>query len=232
MDNLVSSPVPPVVVASGETAVDEAARCWAAEHARLVGVPVEVRPPDRVGGLPRGGLLVVSQPGNGPTRVGRRVLTLVDHAACDVVVVRGAAPRGHRRVTALVTGTDDDLVLTRAAVLARQRGAALRVLHASPPLPVRADDPEWPLTHADRVLRGVRHTSVLARMHPHEAIARYADTDLLVVAGSGPTTRAALHHARCPVFVARRIPSDVARRPVIVPRQPVARDSRRRTADR
>ncbi len=221
MDNLVSSPVPPVVVATGGSRPDDAALCWATAHARLVGAPVEVRPPDRVGALPRAGLLVTAQTGCGPAGVGRHVLSLVDHAACDVVVVRGSAAPGHHRVTALLTGADDDPVLTRAAVLAKQRGAALRVLYATPPLPVRADDPEWPLAHADRVLHGVRHTSVLARMHPHEAIARYADTDLLVVGGSGPTTRAALHHARCPVFVARRAPSDVVRRPTALPRQRV-----------
>jgi hypothetical protein len=86
---------------------------------------------------------------------------------------------------------------------------ALRVLHATPSLPVRTDDPVWPVTHADGVLRGTHHTSVLARMHPHEAITRYADTDLLVLAGRGPVTRAALHHATCPVLVAHRHPIDV-----------------------
>ncbi|MEU4805812.1 universal stress protein [Actinosynnema sp. NPDC023587] len=220
MDNLVISPAPPVVVATGRTDPDDPARHWAAEHARYTGAPVEVHPTPA--GVPRrAGLLVLAQAGSGPTTVRRHVLALVDHATCDVVVVRGVVPTTHHRVTALITGSDDDRVVTRAANLAGQRGAALRVLHASPPLSVRADHPEWPLAHADHVLRGIRHTSVLARMHPHEAITRYADTDLLVVADSGPTTRAALHHARCPVFVTRRAPSDTLGGHIPSPRNPV-----------
>ncbi|WP_148088654.1 hypothetical protein [Saccharothrix texasensis] len=65
--------------------------------------------------------------------------------------------------------------------------------------------------HADRLLRGIRHTSVPARMHPHEAIVRHADTDLLVLGDRGPLTRTALHHARCPVLVAHRSPAGVSR---------------------
>ncbi|MEU6151838.1 universal stress protein [Actinosynnema sp. NPDC047251] len=220
MDNLVISPVAPVAVATGPSRPDDPARRWAAEHARLTGAPVEPHPPDRTGPLPDARLLVIAQDGSGPTSVHPHVLALADHATCDVVVVRGGTSPAHHRITALITGIGDDPVLGRAAVLADQRGAALRVLYACPPLPVRADAPEWPLAHADDVLRGVRHTSVLARMHPHEAITRYADTDILVVAGSGPTTRAALHHARCPVFIARHCPPDPRRGQVPLPRRP------------
>ncbi|MEV0677735.1 universal stress protein [Actinosynnema sp. NPDC050436] len=218
MDDPALSPAPPVVVATGPVDV---ARDWAAHHAQLLGAPVEVRPPDRTGALPPGGLLVLAVPGNGPTGVRRTLLAVIDHAPCDVVVVRGTTAPAHRRITALITGVDDDPVLVRAAALADRWGASLRVLHAGPPLPVRADDPTWPLAHADRALRGVRHTSVLARMHPSEAIARCADADLLVVGGSGPTTRAALHHARCPVYVTRRAPVVVPRRVTALPRHPV-----------
>jgi nucleotide-binding universal stress UspA family protein len=213
----------PVVVTGDHSPWGEAALRWATEYAMATGAPLEVRPPtaDPVRDLmPAGshaGLLVVGYRGANGTAfgLGRLVSPLVEHAACDVVVVRGTAEalrRAHRRVTVLLSGDayDDDLALARAVAYAEQQHVALRVLHATPSLPVRADDPVWPVTHADDVLRGTRHTSVLVRMHPHEAITRYADTDLLVPAGLGPVTRAALHHAPCPVLVAHRHPVDVA----------------------
>ncbi|MFE2752306.1 universal stress protein [Actinosynnema sp. NPDC059335] len=222
---------PPIVVAGDDSPWGRAAVRWAAEHAERTAAPLEVRPPaeDPVGDLlrvsHRAGLLVVPHRGANGTSfgLGRLVLPLADHAACDVAVVRGTAEalrRAHHRVTALLSGdpADDDLALARAVDQARRHRAALRILHATPPLPVRADDPEWPLIHADQVLDGTRHTSLLARMHPHEALGRYADTDLLVLAGRGPVTRAALHHAPCPVLVAHRYPAG------LIPRQPTATD--------
>ncbi|MEV8438780.1 hypothetical protein AB0425_15500 [Actinosynnema sp. NPDC051121] len=213
----------PVVVADDGSPWGEAALRWAAEHAAATGAPLEVHPPtahpvhDLLPASSRAGLLVVGYRGTNGTSfgLGRLVLPLVEHATCDVVVVRGtseALRRGHHRVTVLLSGdaSDDDLALARAVAYAEQRHVALRVLHATPPLPVRADDPAWPVTHADHLLGGTRHTTVLARMHTHEAITRYADTDLLVLAGRGPATRAALHHAPCPVLVAHRYPADVA----------------------
>ncbi|WP_033439139.1 hypothetical protein [Saccharothrix sp. NRRL B-16314] len=213
----------PVVVADDGSPWGEAALRWAAEHAASTGAPLEVHRPtaDPVHDLMAAGslaaLLVVGHRGANGTSFGlsRLVLPLVEHAACDVVVIRGtteALHRAHRRVTVLLSGdvSDDDLAVTRALAYAEQQHVALRVLHAAPPLPVRADDPVWPVTHADDVLRGTHHTSVLARMHPNEAITRYADTDLLVLAGRGPATRAALHHAPCPVLVSHHRPVTVA----------------------
>jgi nucleotide-binding universal stress UspA family protein len=213
----------PVVVTGDNSPWGEVALRWATEYAVATRSPLEVRPPaaDPVHDLMltgyRAGLLVVGCRGANGTSfgLGRLVLPLVEHAVCDVVVVRGtteALRRAHRRVTVLLSGdvSDDDLALARAVSYAEQQHVALRVLHATPSLPVRADDPVWPVSHADDVLRGTHHTSVLARMHPHEAISRYADTDLLVLAGWGPVTRAALHHAPCPVLVAHRHPVDVA----------------------
>ncbi|MBB5801158.1 nucleotide-binding universal stress UspA family protein [Saccharothrix ecbatanensis] len=216
----------PVVVADDGSPWGEAALRWAAEHAASTGAPLEVHLPtaDPVHDLmlagSRAGLLVVGYRGANGTSLGlgRLVLPLVKHAVCDVVVVRGTAEalrRTHRRVTVLLSGdvADDDLALARTVAYAEGQHVALRVLHATPSLPVRADDPVWPVAHADDVLRGTHHTSVLARMHPHEAITRYADTDLLVLAGRGPATRTALHHAPCPVLVAHRYPADVAASP-------------------
>ncbi|GAA1331392.1 universal stress protein [Saccharothrix algeriensis] len=213
---------PPVIVAGDDSPWGRAALRWAAEHADAIGAPLEVHPPtedlvrDLLVASARGQALVVGHRGDGASfGLGRLVLPLVDHAACDVVVVRGtpeALRHNHHRVTALVSGNpSDELLLARAVECADRQHATLRVLYAVPPLPLRADDPEWPVSHADRLLRGVRHTSVLARMHPHEAITRYADTDLLVLADRGPLTRTALHHARCPVLVAHRSPVETAR---------------------
>lgn len=90
----------------------------------------------------------------------------------------------HRHVTALVScGSGDGRVLRHA----RQRGARLRVLHAAPP-PVN----RWGFD--------TDHSYVFA------AIARCTDTDLIVVGSgethdSGTVTRAALHHAPCPVLM-------------------------------
>ncbi|MBW4720497.1 hypothetical protein [Saccharothrix obliqua] len=209
----------PVFVVVNGSAADDAALGWATEHARLTDAPLEVHRSGRdlFPAAVRAGVLVVGQVAGAPGGPPRLVRWLVERAPCDVVVVRGpafAVRGGYHRVTALVTGArDDDVVLRRAARLAARRGARLRVLRAAPPLPVRADDPTWPLAHADEVLRGVPHTSVLARMHPHEAIARYADTDVLVTPEAGPVVRTALHHARCPVLVVRRTPVDVVDTP-------------------
>ncbi|MGM1062364.1 hypothetical protein [Saccharothrix sp. Mg75] len=222
--NVNTAPSPVVVLDDGSPRCAEAVR-WATAHAALLGAPLEEHRPtaDELHDLmlvsTRAQVVVIGYRGvdGTPLGLGRLVVPLTRHAACDVVVVRGtpeALDGGHRRVTALVTGDErDDLALARAADLAGRRGAALRVLHAVPPLPLRADHPEVPVRHADHVLRGVRHSSVTARMHPHEAVARYADTDLLVLADRGPTARAALYHARCPVLVAHLVPAEARRTP-------------------
>ncbi|MBP2335633.1 hypothetical protein JOF41_001811 [Saccharothrix coeruleofusca] len=218
--------LPPVVVAGDPSPWGEAALRWAADLADATGVPLEVHPPtadpvhDLLVASTRAQVLVTAYRGGDATAfgLGRVVPPLVEHAACDVVVVRGTASalrHRHHRVTALVTGNpSDELVLARAVEHADRLGAALRVLHAAPPLPLRADDPWWPVERAGRVLRATPHTSVLARMHPHEAIARHADTDLLVLAERGQLVRTALLHARCPVLVAHRWPTEPRREPV------------------
>ncbi|TQM78949.1 hypothetical protein FHX81_1238 [Saccharothrix saharensis] len=210
----------PVVVLDDGSPWGEAAVRWASAHAALLDAPLEKQPPteDQLHDLllvsARAEALVVGHRGadGNSFGLGRLVLPLVRHAACDVIVVRGtpeALRGGHRRVTALITGDERDaLVLHRAVDLAERKGAALRVLHAAPDLPVRADQPGLPVTKADRVLHDIRHTSVLARMHPHEAVARYADTDLFVLADRGPVTRAPLYHAHSPVLVAHQVPTE------------------------
>ncbi|GLZ27909.1 hypothetical protein Lesp02_00990 [Lentzea sp. NBRC 105346] len=212
---------------------DDAALRWASKHARLVGADVETH---RSGEAFRAQLVVIQGRTGSPLGLSRHVVPQVcDPTACDTVVLRGtpAALRGeHGRITALVSGGPDDLaVLDHAADFARRRGAALRVLHAAPLPIIRADldeDHSRVLAHSTGHLGGFPHTAVLMRLHPHEAIARCTDTDLLVV-GAGEThdcgavTKAALHHAPCPVLVVHRpVPEerhDLAAIPA--PRRPV-----------
>ncbi|GLY49843.1 universal stress protein [Lentzea sp. NBRC 102530] len=205
---------PVVVIADGSPWSVEAVE-WATAHARLVHAPVVARwPEDRF----RARLVVLGYQSraNSSLGLGRHVLSVVCSAGCDAVVVRGtsAARHGeHGRVTALVSGGQDDaLVLARAAAFAEQRGAALRVLHAEP-LPVLREDHDEDhtrvLARASELLGDVAHSSMLVRRQPHEAIARCLNTDLIVVGpgetrACGSVTRAALHHAPCPVLVVHR----------------------------
>ncbi|GGU50380.1 universal stress protein [Lentzea flava] len=205
---------PVVVIVDGSPSTEEAAR-WAAAHAKLVDAEVEAH---SLHDDFRAQLVVVGYqgPSSSPLGLGSHVLPVVCSLGCDAVVVRGtAAARDglHGRVTALVSGGHDDAaVLARAAGLARRRGAALRVLHAAPPPVLRQDldfDHSWVLERSAELLRGYLHTAVLVRRQPHEAISRCLDSDLIIV-GAGETrecgavTRAALHHAPCPVLVVHR----------------------------
>ncbi|GAB2817686.1 hypothetical protein GCM10027200_16490 [Lentzea nigeriaca] len=203
-----------MVIADGSPWTEEAEQ-WAAAHAKLVGAELEKhRPGDDF----HGQLVVLGyQNRTGSSLgIGRHVVPFVCAAGCDAVVVRGttAARRGlHGRVTALVSGGPDDAgVLARAVVFAMSHSALLRVLHAAPMPVVREDldeDHGWVLERSTELLAGYPHTAVLVRRQPHEAISRCADSDLIVV-GPGETrtcgavTRAALHHAPCPVLVVHR----------------------------
>lgn len=148
--------------------------------------------------------------------LGALVLPTVFAAECDTVVVRGtdhAVDGRHRRVTAMVGGSPDDIVvIARAADTALTLRADLLVLHAKPgPLTHHAispdQDPDAVLAAAEvavaTLARQPATTIELVRSHPHEAVADRTDTDLLVVGrgGSGAVTRSALHLAPCPVMV-------------------------------
>ncbi|QUQ64096.1 universal stress protein [Kutzneria sp. CA-103260] len=150
--------------------------------------------------------------------IGALVLPTILTAQCDTVIVRGAdaAVDGrHRRVTAMVSGGQDDpVVVTHAAEAALTLRADLLVLHAKPePLthrPISPErDPDSVLAAAEKATTGLGRRPEtafeLVRTHPHEVIAARADTDLLVVGHgrSGAVTRTALHLAPCPVLVVR-----------------------------
>ncbi|RDI34328.1 universal stress protein [Lentzea flaviverrucosa] len=203
-----------VVIADGSPWTEEAVQ-WAAAHAKLVDAEVETH---RLEDDFHAQLVVVGYQARtgSPLGLGSHVLSVVCASGCDAVVVRGTpdARHGmHGRVTALVSGGPDDAgVLARAVVFAQNRGAALRVLHAAPLSVVREDldeDHGWVLQRSAELLAGFPHTAVLVRKQPHEAISRCTDTDLIVVGpgetrSCGAVTRAALHHAPCPVLVAHR----------------------------
>lgn len=202
----------PVVIVQDGASRDENVLRWAAAHAQLVGTGLEIRGPQDDF---RAQLVVVGYrgPGSSALGLGGHVLPLLATTRCDTVVVRGtsaAIEAAHRHVTALVSGgPGDGRVLRHAADFARRRGAALRVLHAAPPSPVRCNmntDHSYVLARAAAALNGTPHHAVLLHAQPHEAIARCTDTDLIVVGSgdtheSGTVTRAALHHAPCPVLV-------------------------------
>ncbi|MCP2248037.1 universal stress protein [Lentzea aerocolonigenes] len=224
----------PVVLIQDGPGRDENALRWAAAHARLVGADLEIHHPrDDF----RAQLVVVGYrgPGSSALGLGGHVLPLLAATHCDAVVVRGtpAAVDGrHSHVTALVSGgSGDGRVLRHAADFARRRGAALRVLHAAPQLPARcAADPDhtYVLDRAAAALGTVAHHAVLVRAQPHEAIARCTDTDLVVVGSgdshdSGTVTKAALHHAPCPVLVVHQpvLEQHHGRIVVPAPRRPV-----------
>ncbi|USX54484.1 universal stress protein [Lentzea sp. HUAS12] len=221
---------PVVVIADGSPRIDDVVR-WATAHAALVEAEVEVHGP---GDDFQAQLVVLGHRGRSGSALGLggHVLPVVCGVDCDAVVVRGtqAARRGlHGRVTALVSGGPDDAaVLARAADFASVHHAALRVLHAAP-LPLLRDDLDedhsWVLERSTALLAGRPHTAVLVRRHPHEAISRCSDSDLIVV-GPGETrtcgavTRAALHHAPCPVLVVHRSVQEEHR---VVPTLPAPR---------
>jgi nucleotide-binding universal stress UspA family protein len=224
----------PVVIVQDGTGRDENVLRWAAAHAQLVGTGLEIHGPrDDF----RAQLVVVGYRGAGSSvlGLGGHVLPLLATTRCDTVVVRGtpaAVDAEYRRVTVLVSGgPGDGRVLRHAADFARRRDAALRVLHAAPQLPARCSvdtDHSYVLARAAAALNGVPHHAVLVRAQPHEAIARCVDTDLIVVGSgesheSGTVTRAALHHAPCPVLVVHQpvLGERHGRVAVPAPRRPV-----------
>jgi nucleotide-binding universal stress UspA family protein len=202
----------PVVIVQDGASRDENTLRWAAAHAQLVGAGLEIHGPQDDF---RAQLVVVGYrgPESSALGLGGHVLPLLATTRCDTVVVRGtsaAVEAEHRHVTALISGgPGDGRVLRHAADFARRRGAALRVLHAAPPSPARCTvntDHSYVLARAAAALGDFAHRAVLVHAQPHEAIARCTDTDLIVIGSgdtheSGTVTRAALHHAPCPVLV-------------------------------
>ncbi|MEU3645285.1 universal stress protein [Lentzea sp. NPDC034063] len=224
----------PVVIIQDGARRDDSVLRWAAAHAQLLGTGLEIRRPQDDF---RAQLVVVGYrgPGSSALGLGSHVLPLLATTRCDTVIVRGtpaAVDAQHRHVTALVSGgPGDGRVVRHAADFARRRAAALRVLHAAPQSPVQSSidtDHTYVLARAAAALDGFPHHAVMVHAQPHEAIARCTDTDLIVVGSgdaheSGTVTKAALHHAPCPVLVVHQpvLEEHHGRAAVPAPRRPV-----------
>lgn len=147
--------------------------------------------------------------------VGASVLPVIDGARCDVVVVGGRpeAARGvHRRATVLLGTGADEAALRSAVRVACQRRVPLRLVRVVPvsrqcSLADPIDDVWSDLEAAAERVRAehptMRLTTQVVRSDLPEVAADPGPTDLLVVAGTGPATRAALFHGAAPVLIAR-----------------------------
>ena len=150
--------------------------------------------------------------------VGSAVTPVVSSAACDVMVVGGrpAAVRGTHHRISLLLGTDNDQhALASAARLAMLRRVPLRIMLAAPlvgPHPLRepVEDHLVALRTAEALalrLQPALHTATeIVWNSPHETVSKADDTDVLVLGlcqRLDAVTRIALHHAVCPVLIAR-----------------------------
>jgi nucleotide-binding universal stress UspA family protein len=218
-----TAPIDPARADIGDDGLGQTARAFPMLPIRTRSSPDAT--PALVAASTEGDLVVLGCRGadHGTTGLGSSVLPVARAAHCDVLVVRGRPDtvRGaHRWVTVLLGGGQDDAMLGEAAALAAARRCALGIQHAVPPAGRLAvadpvDRQMAMLDHAARVARRhspqLRVSLQLVRSHPHEAVASCEDTDILVVDGATtadgalhPVTKAALHHAPCPVLVARR----------------------------
>ncbi|HJP76238.1 MAG TPA: universal stress protein [Pseudonocardiaceae bacterium] len=150
--------------------------------------------------------------------VGSAVTPVASGAACDVMVVGGrpAAVRGaHHQISVLIGTDNDQRALASAAGLAALRRVPLRIMLAAPmvgPHPLRApvDDHLATLRTAEaltlRLEPAVHTTTEIVWTSPHETVSKIDDTDVLVLGVHerlDAVTRLALHHAVCPVLIAR-----------------------------
>lgn len=132
-------------------------------------------------------------------------------------IVVGGTPEGgrHGTITVGIGDGDPKPLLRWACLLAKLTSARLTLLHAvATARPIDRDHGTRVLAEAFRALRTLSPAIVAkAQLHsgyPHEAIARCRDSDFLVLGPGrcrdgrpGQVTLAGLHHAACPVVVAR-----------------------------
>jgi nucleotide-binding universal stress UspA family protein len=204
---------------------------WGTEHARLRGAQLQVLHPatdNPVAALADASttsdLVVLGCRGHRHRLLGlgAAVLPTVAAAHCDVLVVRGtvAAQRGENRcVTAMVSGGLDDMtVVQHAAAMATSHHARMEVVHARPPTAL--DDDVFVEKLRIETLR-LRTTVTTVRTLPHEVIATSDGSDLIVLgrgqspgrpSSPGVVTKAALHHAPCPVLVVHPVRRGAVRR--------------------
>ena len=155
--------------------------------------------------------------------LGDLILPTIEVAQCDVAVIRGApaAVQGeHRSIAVLISGgTNDAVVLQRAAAAADTYRSRLEVVHAVARYGPHSADTHNILTRAalqlSSIAPGIAVTTRLAWALPHEVIERIDHTDLIVLgrgdsrrtsAHPGAVTKGALFHAPCPVLVVHPSP--------------------------
>lgn len=178
------------------------------------------RPGDQlIAGMSARSLLVLGARGRhcGPSLgLGSLAMAMVCRVPTAVVVVGGAPePPRHGMITVGIGDGDPAPVLRWACLLARLTSARLTLMHAVPTSrPVDRDRGTRLLAEAFRALRTLA-PSIVAKAqlypgYPHEAVARCRDSDFLVLGPGhcldgrpGQVALAGLHHAACPVVIAR-----------------------------
>ncbi|MFC5748292.1 universal stress protein [Actinomadura rugatobispora] len=160
--------------------------------------------------------------------LGSTGLRLATHAAGPVVIVRGDAGPGHGEIlVGIDLATDPAPALGYAFEAAATRGARVRVLHAWRLGEIEADLIDerevkerlrWEIVEAHAPWRkahpGIEVLEEVVREHPVAALSDASrQADLLVVGAHGhgrldlprlgSVSHGVIHHARCPVVVAR-----------------------------
>lgn len=168
-------------------------------------------------------MLVVGNRGHGGFTgllVGSTAVQAAAHASCPVVIVRPDRPDS--RSGPIIVGVDGSAeagnALRFAIHEARLRNCAVEVVHG-----LEHDQSPDELAAAERLLdkamleqdsSGVSLTAKVIRKSPAEALAEASETASLVAVGGrghggfrgllfGSVSHALIHHARCPVVVAR-----------------------------
>lgn len=182
------------------------------------------------------GLLVVGPRGSGgfaSLLLGSTAAAVASHAACPVVVTRGATKAQARADAPVVVGVDGSPTSEGAVAwafdAASRRGVALLAIHVWSDLSTQLVGSwfDWEKTQGEEEvllsqrLAGWREdypdvpvTSVVYPDRPAQALLEQSHVAQLLVVGSrgrggfagallGSTSRAMLHHAACPVMVVR-----------------------------
>ncbi|TDP97525.1 universal stress protein [Labedaea rhizosphaerae] len=177
------------------------------------------RPGDElVSGMTSRSLLVLGAHGRRTSAslgLGSLAAAMVCRTPTAAIVVGGVETARHGVITVGIGDGDPKPLLRWACLLAGLTSSRLTLLHAVPTSrPVDRDHGTRVLAEAFRTLRSLSPAIVAkAQLHSgyaHEAMAQCRDSDLLVLGPGecwdgrpGQVTLAGLHHAPCPVVVAR-----------------------------
>ncbi|WP_027945098.1 universal stress protein [Amycolatopsis taiwanensis] len=144
--------------------------------------------------------------------------TLAAHARCPVAVVRGREPRLDEPVVAGIDGsTHSGSAVGLAFEEASLRRVQLVALHAEPAMERTAEAASGAVAAWRKKYPEVAVQQVVVREDPRKPLLEWSERAQLVVVGSrgrggftgmllGSTSQAMIHHAACPVLVARSAP--------------------------